>query len=107
MRNCLLEEDQDDRLQKINLAIADEDIAIVKELYPVRTPETSTKEILIVGDECISEFRTKLKTWEKMGWRIDTKTLSDNEDDVAYAIPCPGRRTSKNWVMDPVPIMDT
>lgn len=105
MRNCMLDEDQDDRLQKINLAIAEEDIAVISELYPVRTPETSTKEILIVGDECISEFRTLLKSWEKMGWRIDTKTLSDNAGDIAYAIPSPGRRASKNWVLDLVPIV--
>jgi phenylpropionate dioxygenase-like ring-hydroxylating dioxygenase large terminal subunit len=104
MRNCMLEEDKDDYLQKINLAIADEDIRIVEELYPLRTPESSTREILVVGDECIGVYREHLKRWEERGWRIDRKTLRRNAGDVAYAIPSPARRESGNWVLDPVPL---
>ncbi|MGI9309373.1 MAG: Rieske 2Fe-2S domain-containing protein [Gammaproteobacteria bacterium] len=103
MRNCMLEPENDDKLQKINLAIAEEDIRIVQELNPVRTPESSTKEILIKGDECIGAYRKHLKGWEKRGWRIDIKKLQATAGDVAYAIPCPQRRTSKNWVLDEVP----
>jgi phenylpropionate dioxygenase-like ring-hydroxylating dioxygenase large terminal subunit len=105
MRNCLLDPAQDDRLQKINLAIADEDIAIVSELYPVRTPQSSTREILISGDECIGEYRSRLKDWENRGWRIDTRALRQHNGDRAFAIPCPERRNSGNWVLDSVPLM--
>ena len=105
MRNCMLEEESDDRLQQINMAIAHEDIAVVSELYPVRTPEQSTKEILITGDECVGLYRQHLKNWENRGWRIDLKTLRDTSGDIAYAIPSPARRESKNWVLDPVPLM--
>jgi len=105
LRSCMLEEENDELLRKINLAIADEDIAVITELYPIRTPEISTKEILIIGDECIGAYRNHLKAWENRGWRIDRKTIRDTVGDIAYAIPSPDRRTSKNWVLDPVPLM--
>jgi hypothetical protein len=105
MRNCMLEEQNDARLQQINLAIAGEDIAVVSRLNPVRTPAVSTREILVVGDECIGGYRKHLKTWEHRGWRIDRNRLRETAGDVAYAIPSPARRTEKNWVLDAVPLM--
>ena len=105
LRNCMLEEENDERMQQINMAIAHEDIKVVSELYPVRTPEVSTKEILINGDECIGEFRKHLKSWENRGWRIDRKAMQGTAGDVAYAIPSPDRRTEKNWVLDSVPLI--
>jgi phenylpropionate dioxygenase-like ring-hydroxylating dioxygenase large terminal subunit len=105
MRNCMLEEESDEKLQQINLAIADEDITVISELYPVRTPEVSTKEILTVGDECVVAYRKHLQQWERQGSRIDLKAMRANADDIAYAIPSPGRRTSKNWVLDTVPLV--
>ena len=105
MRNCMLEEASDARIQKINLAIADEDIAVITALNPVRTPESSTKEVLVVGDEGIGQYRRHLTEWESRGWRLDLKALRDNAGDVAYAIPCPARRTEKNWVLDAAPLM--
>jgi len=105
MRNCMLDDPSDQRIRKINLAIADEDIRVITKLNPVRTPESSTKELLVVGDECIGAYRRKLDEWERRGWRIDRKKLRDNAGDVAYAIPCPARRESKNWVLDAVPLV--
>ncbi|MEC9375026.1 MAG: aromatic ring-hydroxylating dioxygenase subunit alpha [Pseudomonadota bacterium] len=104
MRSCLLDPSNDERLQKINLAIADEDIAVVSKLYPLRTPESSNREILILGDECIGEFRNSLKKWEGLGWRIDMKKMEEASGDVAFAIPCPDRRNSKNWVLESIPL---
>jgi phenylpropionate dioxygenase-like ring-hydroxylating dioxygenase large terminal subunit len=105
LRNCMLEEKQDEQLKKINLSIADEDIRLIQELNPVRTPESSTKEILIIGDECIGAYRKHLKQWEERGWRIDLKTLRETAGDIAYAIPSPARPGSKNWVLDSIPLM--
>lgn len=105
LRNCMLEAGNDQRIQQINLAIADEDIAVVSELYPVRTPEVSTREILSIGDECIGTYRRHLKAWEERGWRMDLKTMRETAGDVAYAIPCPARRESKSWVLDSVPLL--
>jgi hypothetical protein len=33
------------------------------------------------------------------------QTLRENAGDVAYAVPSPARRLSKNWVLDPVPLV--
>jgi hypothetical protein len=104
MRNCVLEPDKDEYLTNINLAIAEEDIRIIQELNPLRTPESTTKEILIVGDECIGAYREHLKGWEQRGWRIDMKAMRETAGDVAYAIPSPDRRSSKGWVLDTVPL---
>ena len=38
------------------------------------------------------------------GWRIDIDKFNANHGKTkAYAIPCPDRRTSGNWVLNPVP----
>jgi len=105
MRNCLLEEKNDARMQQINMAIAEEDIAVITQLNPVRTPESSAREVLVVGDEGIGQYRKHLKEWEQRGWRVDLQALKTNAGDVAYAIPSPARRLAKNWVLDPVPLV--
>jgi phenylpropionate dioxygenase-like ring-hydroxylating dioxygenase large terminal subunit len=105
MRNCMLDPAMDDRVREINLNITAEDIEILENLFPVRTPETTTKEILMPADEGITRFRNYLKEWQRRGWRLDAKTLRKARGDVAYAIPCPDRRTSGNWVLDPVPVL--
>jgi hypothetical protein len=57
------------------------------------------------GDECIGACRRHLKAWERRGWRIDRKRLRETTGDIACAVPGPARRHSKNWVLDPVPLM--
>ncbi len=104
-RNCMLDESMDDRVASVNLNVAGEDVRIVNELQPKRTPESSAKEILITGDECIGEYRKHLKGWEEKGWRIDMRALRENGGDVVYTVPCPARRTEKNWVLDSVPLL--
>lgn len=105
MRNCMLAEANDERMRKINSAIADEDIRIITQLNPRRTPEVSTKEVLVTGDEGIGAYRRHLDDWERRGWRIDRQKLHETAGDIAYAIPSPGRRSSGNWVLDPVPLV--
>jgi phenylpropionate dioxygenase-like ring-hydroxylating dioxygenase large terminal subunit len=105
LRNTMLEESYDERFKEANLKITREDIGILESLRPVRTPETLTKEVMTPGDAAIVGFRNHLKTWENNGWRIDRRALRENDGDIAFAIPCPERRTSGNWVIDPVPLM--
>jgi hypothetical protein len=71
----------------------------------VRTPDSNTKEILLPADLPIVRYREFLKDWDKRGWRIDMRKLKDMRGDVAFAIPCPGRRRSKNWVLDEIPTL--
>ena len=105
MRHFLMDPAMDQQIVDVNMEIAQEDIDILKVLNPVRTPETLTKEILVPADKPIVRYRELLKDWEKRGWRIDLKALREQRGDVAFAIPSPARRTSKNWVVDPVPLV--
>lgn len=103
MRNCMLEPELDERVKEINAGVADEDAVILENLWPVRTPETTTKELLTEGDEMVVRYRRHLQEWTDKGWQLDTRTLARHDGDVAYAIPCPARRNSGNWILDAVP----
>jgi phenylpropionate dioxygenase-like ring-hydroxylating dioxygenase large terminal subunit len=104
LRNCMLEPDLDEKVAEINRRVALEDVAILENLWPLRTPDTNNKELLTEGDEMVLRYRKHLKEWGAQGWRIDTRQLRQTTGDIAYAIPCPGRRQSKNWVLDAVPL---
>ncbi len=103
MRHFMMDPAMDDRIVDINMEIAQEDIALLVRLNPVRTPETLTKEVLIASDRPMVRYREFLKDWEARGWRLDMKKIRELRGDVAMAIPCPARRTEKNWVLDEVP----
>ncbi len=105
MRNFILESEMDDKVIEINTGIAQEDIAILEKLYPLRTPDSPTKELMTSGDGIIISYRNWLKKFEKNGWRIDQQAMKQSAGDVAYAIPSPARRDSGNWVLDSVPLV--
>ncbi len=100
-----MEPEKDKHVRDANLRVTVEDITVLEGIYPTRTPDTNTKEILTPGDEGIVRYRNRLKDWNARGWRLDTKALQEQHGDVAYAIPCPDRRNSGNWVLDPVPLI--
>jgi phenylpropionate dioxygenase-like ring-hydroxylating dioxygenase large terminal subunit len=104
MRSWLLEDEHDERIEKPTLEIVREDVDILESLSPVRTPVTNTKEILVPGDAVVVRYRDWLSDWDAKGWRIDYKALRDQQGDVAFAIPSPGRREGGNWVLDPIPL---
>ena len=103
MRNCMLEPELDERVKEINAQVADEDTAILENLWPIRTPDTTTKELLTSGDEMVVRYRQHLQEWAEKGWQLDTAALARNDGDVAYAIPCPARRESSSWILDEAP----
>ena len=105
MRSWMLEEEMDKRIIDINMQIAHEDIDIIEALEPVRTPKSTAKEVLTKADAPIYRYRDFLKMWDNRGWRIDWKELQKQRGDIAFAIPSPARRTEKNWVLDPVPLV--
>ena len=105
MRSFLLEPENDQRLTKVNAAVAQEDIDVLRELDPIRTPPTASEEVLIRSDGAVSRYREGLREWEAKGWRIDMKSLREQRGDRAFAIPCPARRTSKNWVQKTIPLI--
>jgi len=105
MRSWLLEPEHDDRITKVNLLIAQEDIDILEELDPIRTPDSPSEEVLVRSDGAVTRYRECLKDWTDRGWRIDLKSLREQRGDRAFAIPSPSRRTSKNWVQKTVPLV--
>lgn len=105
MRCFMLDPDQDENLININMDIAHEDIRIIESLDPIRTPHSTTKELLLPQDKPIVRYRQYLQDWEDKGWRIDKQRFRAEAGDVAFAIPSPERRKTKNWVLDPVPLM--
>ena len=72
------------------------------------TPPSTTKELLMPHDRVVIQYRGKLKEWEQKGWRLDYQQLNEikAQADVITAIPCPGRRQAKGWVLDPAPVYD-
>jgi phenylpropionate dioxygenase-like ring-hydroxylating dioxygenase large terminal subunit len=107
MRTFMLEPENDGRLVNINLTIAQEDIDLLETLDPVGTPNSPTEEVLVPSDGAVVSYRQHLKTWKDHGWRIDSEMLRAQRQNKAFAIPCPGRRTSGNWVLNPVPLVPT
>ncbi len=105
LRNWLMEEKHDQRVEELTLRIVHEDMALLENLNPIRTPDTNNKEILLPSDHAVFRYREHCKDWENRGWRIDMKALRGKQGDVAFAIPCPARRTSGNWVLDTVPLV--
>ena len=105
MRNWLMDEAMDAMIMERNLVIAHQDIDVMKNLRPFVTPDSMTKEILLPADAIIGKYRSTLKEFDEMGFRIDVRKLKDQEHNTAYAIPCPARRTEKNWVLDPIPLI--
>jgi len=105
MRNFMLEPKLDKPILERNKLIAHQDIAILTELNPVRTPPSNAKEILTPSDKVVVAYRERLKDWEDKGWRIDMKALRRRAGDAAFAIPSPARRQAGNWVVDPVPLV--
>lgn len=105
MRSFMMEEKNDQRLIDVNMRIAHEDIYVIEALDPVRTPVSTSKELLTEVDKPIFRYRDFLAKWDQKGWRIDWKALQDKRGDIAFAIPCPSRRVEKNWILDPVPLV--
>lgn len=106
MRNWLMEDKHDQRIEEVTLQVVHEDVSILETLSPIRTPDTNTKEILVPGDTAVVRYRQHLKEWDARGWRIDYKKLQEKRGDVAFAIPSPARRESGNWVLDRVPLIE-
>jgi phenylpropionate dioxygenase-like ring-hydroxylating dioxygenase large terminal subunit len=105
LRNVMLEPELDEKVMQINRKVALEDVAILENLWPLRTPDTNTKELLTEGDEMVLRYRKHLKEWDAKGWRIDIKAIKQSEGDIAWAIPCPARHEAGNWVLDSVPLL--
>lgn len=104
MRDFLLEPENDGPIHARNKVIAQQDIDILLDVYPKRTPISNTKEVLMPADKAIAAYRDWLAKFDDMGWRIDWESFRKrNDTDTGFAIPSPERRRSGNWVLEEVP----
>ncbi|MEC9375612.1 MAG: hypothetical protein VYA80_04485 [Pseudomonadota bacterium] len=104
IRSFMMEPENDQKLIDINMRIAHEDIDVIEALDPIRTPDSTNKELLTPVDKPIFRYRDFLNKWDESGWHIDWNKLQEQRGDIAFAIPSPGRKTEKNWVLDTVPL---
>jgi len=106
MRNFLLDTKHNGPIHARNKVIAQQDIDILVDLNPQRTPLSTTKEVLMPADKAIAAYREWLAKFDDMGWRIDLNEFNArNDKDMAFAIPCPARRVSGNWVLEEIPLI--
>ncbi len=105
LRNFLTDSSDDARVMQRNEIVALQDRDVLEEIHPVETPETNNHEFFVGADGPIAQYREHIKEWETRGWRIDVDEVERNQRRVAYAIPSPQRRTSKGWVLDPIPTL--
>ncbi len=107
MRNFMLSPEQDGPIHARNKAIAKQDIDVLNDVYPTQTPSSNARELHMPADKAIVAYREWLDRFRDKGWRIDLEEFHRrNGKDTAFAIPCPDRRTSKNWVIETVPLME-
>jgi len=105
MRNFMTDASHDGPIHARNKVIAQQDIEVLLEVYPLRTPVSNTKEVLMPADKAVVAYREWLAKFDDKGWRIDWDEFKKRnaQGNVAFAIPSPGRRTSGNWVLEEVP----
>ena len=104
MRNGMLDPKDDERMVWMDTLVMKEDGRVLLGIRPVVQPTSNIKENFVPADRHMAHYREKLKEWQAKGWRIDQDEVDRNRNTVAYAIPCPDRRLSKNWTLDPVPL---
>ncbi|MCK6370452.1 MAG: aromatic ring-hydroxylating dioxygenase subunit alpha [Gammaproteobacteria bacterium] len=107
LRNFMLEAEHDGPIHARNKAVARQDIEILTDLYPLRTPVSNTKEVLTPSDKAVVAYRDWLARFDDRGWRIDWNEFRarNGTGEIAFAIPSPGRRSSGNWVLETVPLL--
>ena len=106
MRNFMLDPKHDGPIHARNKVIAQQDINILDNVYPPRTPISNTKEVLMPADKAVVAYRQWLAKFDNMGWRIDWEEFQRrNNKATAFAIPSPRRRKEGNWPIEPVPLI--
>mgnify|MGYP001821841041 CR=1 FL=1 len=105
-----LELDHDDLLTRgalktIREWIEKEDRPVIEGMRPEYSPRDTTSEMLLPEDEVMVSYRRYLDAWQAKGWHIDVPQMRARSPRKVFAIPSPGRREHKNWIMDTVPLL--
>jgi phenylpropionate dioxygenase-like ring-hydroxylating dioxygenase large terminal subunit len=98
-------EKMDKQLSETTLAFEKEDRPVIEGMRPHYSPRDTTSEMLLPEDEVMVSYRSYLNKWQAKGWHIDVQQSRERSPRKVFAIPSPGRREHKNWVMDTVPLL--
>lgn len=105
-RNFLLDPKMDEPIHERNFEIAQQDIDVLEDIKPIQTPSKYNEEIHVPADAPIIEYRKWLNQFEDLGWKIDIEKLrASNANNRVFSIPGPGRKKSKNYPIQTVPLM--
>ena len=104
-RNFLTDPKDDERVMERNQVVAFQDRDILVNINPVLTPNKIKNEFFVPMDRPLKRYRELLEKWQQKGWRIDSETVNNNRLSHAYAIPSPGRKHTKGWVVDSIPML--
>jgi phenylpropionate dioxygenase-like ring-hydroxylating dioxygenase large terminal subunit len=90
-----------------NRAIVEEDRRIIEHLEPPVGMEDATSDFSVQTDAIQLTYRERMREWAARGWRIDLERLGALENGSRlYVIPSPGRRESRGWQFDTVPLVE-
>jgi phenylpropionate dioxygenase-like ring-hydroxylating dioxygenase large terminal subunit len=96
----------DRMVDKRSWVIINEDKAVIEKIEPVAPPRGTTADFSVKSDAIQLVYRRYLQDWELRGWRIDSEALyREHPASRLHVIPSPGRRDSRNWVFDTVPLV--
>ncbi len=104
-RDFQLGEKMDTELVKTTLAFEKEDRPVIEAMQPLFSPRDTSSELLLPEDEVMVSYRRYLNNWQARGWHIDLEALEQQASRKVSVIPSPARRTYKNWLMAPVPLL--
>jgi len=102
LRNFLIEPENDHRMVDRNEYVVMQDRDVLMEVHPHLTPKRNNNEYFMPSDACVGRYRERVREWESRGWRINMDEVNRNRKNVAYAIPSPGRRERKGWILDAI-----
>ena len=106
-RNFMPGEDQDKKMIETNDHIVRQDVVVVSSIGPGAGPVNNVSELLLPEDRGVLSYRERIKDWTDRGWRIDVAALSADGGGRAHAVPSPARQESSNWVVRPVPLIQS
>jgi hypothetical protein len=92
--------------ERRNVRIFEQDRAVLEKIRPERVPDTWREEVTVKSDALQVAFRRKLRELEGRGWKIDSQRIEQQyRGRKACTVPCPARRESSAWVIEPVPTL--
>ena len=104
-RDCQLDDETDLAMHKANLGFEQEDRPVIEQMRPVFSPRDTSSELLLPEDEIMTCFRESLDSWRRKGWQINLSEIRRTAESKVHAIPSPGRREHRNWVVATVPLL--